>query len=50
MSGVRPEQLSEMRREAKQIVWNLLDVELPIVAAVNGPAIGPGATLALCTA
>jgi enoyl-CoA hydratase/carnithine racemase len=39
--------LYELRREGKQIVWNLLDVELPIVAAVNGPAIGLGATLAL---
>lgn len=47
MSSVKPEHLYEMRREGKQIVWNLLDVELPIVAAVNGPAIGLGATLAL---
>jgi enoyl-CoA hydratase len=47
MSGVRPEDLSAMRREGKQIVWNLLDVEVPIVAAVNGPAVGLGATLAL---
>jgi enoyl-CoA hydratase len=47
MSGVKPEHLYEMRREGKQIVWNLLDVELPVVAAVNGPAIGLGATLAL---
>lgn len=47
MSSVRPEHLYEMRRAGKQIVWNLLDVELPIVAAVNGPAIGLGATLAL---
>jgi enoyl-CoA hydratase len=47
MSSVKPANLYEMRREGKQIVWNLLDVELPIVAAVNGPAIGLGATLAL---
>jgi enoyl-CoA hydratase len=47
MAGVRPEDLSAMRREGKQIIWNLLDVEVPIVAAVNGPAIGLGATLAL---
>jgi enoyl-CoA hydratase len=47
MAGVRPEDLSAMRREGKQIIWNLLDVEVPIVAAVNGPAVGLGATLAL---
>jgi enoyl-CoA hydratase len=47
MSSTGPEDLYELRREGKQIVWNLLDVELPIVAAVNGPAVGLGATLAL---
>lgn len=39
--------LDHLRREGKQIVWDLLDVEVPIVAAINGPAIGLGATLAL---
>jgi enoyl-CoA hydratase len=47
MSGIRAEDFAEMRREGKQIVWNLLDVEVPIVAAINGPAVGLGATLAL---
>ena len=47
MAGWRPEDLSALRREGKQIIWNLLDVEVPIVAAVNGPAVGLGATLAL---
>jgi enoyl-CoA hydratase len=47
MAGTRPEDLSPLRREGKQIVWNLLDVEVPIVAAINGPAVGLGATLAL---
>jgi enoyl-CoA hydratase len=47
MAGVRPEDLEGMRREGKEIVWNLLDVDVPIVAAINGPAIGLGATLAL---
>ena len=47
MASTTPADLSQMRREGKQIIWNLLDVELPIVAAVNGPAIGLGATLAL---
>jgi enoyl-CoA hydratase len=39
--------LDHLRREAKQLIWDLLDVELPIVAAVNGPAVGLGASLAL---
>ena len=47
MTTVDSAGLYELRREGKQIVWNLLDVELPIVAAINGPAIGLGATLAL---
>ena len=47
MSGTGTEDLYQLRREGKQIVWNLLDVELPIIAAVNGPAVGLGATLAL---
>ena len=47
MASTTPGDLYQMRREGKQIVWNLLDVELPVVAAVNGHAIGLGATLAL---
>ncbi len=39
--------LDHLRRDAKQMIWDLLDVELPIVAAVNGPAVGLGASLAL---
>jgi enoyl-CoA hydratase len=42
-----PEQLEHLRRDAKQMIWDLLDVEIPIVAAVNGHAIGLGASLAL---
>jgi enoyl-CoA hydratase len=42
-----PEKREHLRADAKQLVWDLLDVELPIVAAVNGPAIGLGATLVL---
>lgn len=38
----------QIRRAGKRIIWNLLDLEIPIVAAVDGPAIGLGATLALC--
>jgi len=39
--------LDHLRRDAKQMIWDLLDVELPMVAAVNGPAVGLGASLAL---
>ena len=42
-----PERLHQLRREAKQIVWDLLDVEIPIVCALNGPAAGLGASIAL---
>jgi len=42
-----PEELENLRRDAKQLIWDLLDVELPIVAAINGPAIGLGASIAL---
>ncbi len=41
------EKLEHLRRDAKQLIWDLLDVELPIVAALNGPAIGLGASIAL---
>lgn len=34
-------------REAREIVLSLLDLEKPVVARVNGPAIGLGCTLAL---
>ena len=47
MSATTADDLYQMRREGKQIIWNLLDVEIPIVAAINGHAIGLGATLAL---
>jgi enoyl-CoA hydratase len=42
-----PDRLEALRRDAKQLVWDLLDVELPIVAGVNGHAMGLGASIAL---
>lgn len=33
--------------EAKQIIFSMLDCEKPIIAKVNGPAVGLGCTLAL---
>ncbi len=41
------ERLDHLRRDAKQMIWDLLDVEMPIVAGVNGPAVGLGASIAL---
>ncbi len=39
--------LEHLRRDAKAIIWDLLDIEIPIVAALNGPAVGLGASIAL---
>jgi enoyl-CoA hydratase/carnithine racemase len=41
------EKLEHLHRDARQLVWDLLDLELPIVVAVNGPAVGLGASIAL---
>ena len=42
-----PGRLEALRRDAKRLIWDLLDVEVPIVAAVNGHAMGLGASIAL---
>lgn len=42
-----PETLRELVLDARSLVWDLLDVHLPIVAAVNGHAMGLGASVAL---
>ncbi|MFT4570628.1 MAG: enoyl-CoA hydratase [Hyphomicrobiaceae bacterium] len=42
-----PLKVEALRRDAKQLIWDLLDVEIPIVAAVNGHAMGLGASIAL---
>ena len=39
--------LEHLRRDARQMIWDLLDVPIPIVAAINGPAVGLGASIAL---
>jgi len=41
------ELLDPLRRAAKQMIWDLLDVEVPIVCALNGSAAGLGASIAL---
>ncbi len=42
-----PGRLEALRLDARRIVFGLLDVPLPIVCAVNGPAVGLGASIAL---
>jgi enoyl-CoA hydratase len=42
-----PTAAEHLRLDAKQMIWDLLDVHLPIVCAVNGPAVGLGASIAL---
>lgn len=44
-SGVTGHYLSSV--DAKRIVFGMLDLEKPIIAKINGPAIGLGATIAL---
>ncbi len=46
-SRMVPKSGMPMMQEARRIVDNLLDLEKPIVSAVNGPAAGLGATIAL---
>jgi len=41
------EQLDALFTEARKIILDILEVEQPIIAAVNGVAVGLGATLAL---
>jgi len=40
-------QLEPLRQEAKNLIWDMLDIQVPIVAAVNGHAMGLGASIAL---
>jgi enoyl-CoA hydratase len=42
-----PSTLDALRREAKQMIWDLLDIEVPIVCALHGGAVGLGASIAL---
>ncbi|MCG8535718.1 MAG: enoyl-CoA hydratase/isomerase family protein [Pseudomonadales bacterium] len=42
-----PEQFEYEARLAKQIVFSMLDLEKPLIAKLNGHAVGLGATLAL---
>jgi enoyl-CoA hydratase len=42
-----PALFEQTGRDAKEIVFSLLDLEKPIIASVNGPAAGLGASIAL---
>ena len=42
-----PGALDALRLDARQLIWDLLDVHLPIVCALDGPAVGLGASIAL---
>ena len=42
-----PRRAFDLRRDAKQMIWDMLDVELPIVVAVHGYAMGLGTSIAL---
>lgn len=42
-----PGQLEPLRLDGKQLIWDLLDVHLPIVCAIGGHAVGLGASIAL---
>jgi enoyl-CoA hydratase len=41
------DRLEDLRRDAKQLIWDLLDIEQPVVCALNGAAVGLGASIAL---
>jgi enoyl-CoA hydratase len=45
--NMTPGELDALFTEARKIIIDLLEVEQPIIAAVNGPATGLGATIAL---
>jgi enoyl-CoA hydratase len=47
MRDMKPEALHPMLAEGRKIIFDLLELEIPVIAAVNGHAIGLGATLAL---
>ena len=42
-----PSRLADLHLEAKSLIWDLLDVHLPVVCAVTGHAMGLGASIAL---
>ncbi|MHB1419544.1 MAG: enoyl-CoA hydratase/isomerase family protein [Bacillota bacterium] len=47
--ALNPQAAIENLTEAKKIITDLIDLEIPVIARVNGAAVGLGATLALFT-
>lgn len=45
--SISQERYAEVRGEASEIVYSILDLEKPLVCLVNGAAVGLGATIAL---
>lgn len=43
----RPEVIDNVQREARDIVFNLLDFQKPVISAINGVAVGAGLAVAL---
>ena len=43
--GPRP--ATAVLKRSRSLFWSLVALEVPVIAAVNGPAVGAGATLAL---
>jgi enoyl-CoA hydratase len=41
------ERLAELSGAARRLIWDLVEVEIPVIAALNGAAVGLGATIAL---
>jgi enoyl-CoA hydratase len=42
-----PKRRERLRLDARQLIWDLLDIHLPVVCAISGPAVGLGASIAL---
>lgn len=47
---VKPSDWERGLREARQMIFGLLDLEVPVVAAVNGPVTGHAELILLCDA
>lgn len=46
-SSITPDEVDRLFIEARRLIVDMLELPQPVIAAINGPAIGLGATLAL---